>query len=263
MTVAVAIALLQAVVEMTFVSLALFGFVARGQPAPTFDVASVKPSSERVGPDYNNRISYLAAGISARNATIKRLVAEAYHLQLNQVLGPAWIDQNEYDLEAQAGSPSSKEQLSLMLRELLTDRFQLKLHSELRNMSVYDLVVAKGGPKIQPEKPGSAGPTSGNVFRGDMLRLADLIALQLTFPARSGDATHPVLAGGPQRPVLDKTNLPGTYSFVLDIKAEPDTDGFTLWQRILQDRLGLKLVSSRRDTPVVVIDMAVSVPTEN
>ena len=67
------------------ISLALSSSVALGQAsttAPAFDVASVKLSQRVVGPDYNNQLTYTPTGMTARNVTLKRLVAEAYHLQL-------------------------------------------------------------------------------------------------------------------------------------------------------------------------------------
>ena len=80
------------------ISFALSSAVAVGQvstTAPEFDVASVKPSQHLVGPDYNNQLSYAPTGITGRNVTLKRLVAEAYQLQLNQVLGQAgWTRTN-------------------------------------------------------------------------------------------------------------------------------------------------------------------------
>src|SRR5580704_16234824 len=90
------------------ISLALSGSLAFGQAsttAPAFDVASVKPSQHLVGPDYNNQLSYSPTGIIAKNVTLKRLVAEAYQLQLNQVLGPSWLDKNEFDIDAKAAGP--------------------------------------------------------------------------------------------------------------------------------------------------------------
>src|SRR6478736_5314600 len=67
-----------------------------------FDVASVRPSQRVVGLDYNNQIAYSPTGITARNVTLKRLIAEAYHLQLNQISGPDWLGRDEYDIEAKA-----------------------------------------------------------------------------------------------------------------------------------------------------------------
>jgi uncharacterized protein (TIGR03435 family) len=87
------------------ISLALSSSWVFGQAppaAPAFDVASVKVSQHLVGPDYNNQITYSPTGITARNVTLRRLLADAYHLQLNQVLGPSWLDRNEYEVDARA-----------------------------------------------------------------------------------------------------------------------------------------------------------------
>ncbi len=124
--------------------------VAQSAAAPAFDVASVKPCKHLVGPDYNNQITYSPAGFTGRNVTLKRLLAEAYHLQLDQVLGPSWLEQNEYDVDARAAEGKTREQMDLMLRGLIADRFKLTQHSETREMRVYELVVAKTGAKIRP-----------------------------------------------------------------------------------------------------------------
>jgi uncharacterized protein (TIGR03435 family) len=211
--------------------LALLNPTAFGQATsktPSFVVVSVKPSHRLAGPDYNNQIAFAEAGLRARNVTLKRLVAEAYRLQLSQVLGQRWLDQNEYDIEAQAGRAVSKEELIVMLRLLLEDRFGLRHHSETRNMRAYELTTDKTGPKIQPMKAGEEPIRgSGFHFRGDMRQLADLIAVQLTIPAPTA-ATVPARAGGASAPVLDKTGLSGIYDFVVDITPEPGADGFTI-----------------------------------
>ena len=74
--------------------------------APAFDVASVRPSQHIVGPDYNNQLTYSPNGIVARNATLKRLLAEAWRLQVNQIVGPEWLDRNEYDIQANSAAAS-------------------------------------------------------------------------------------------------------------------------------------------------------------
>jgi uncharacterized protein (TIGR03435 family) len=69
--------------------------VAQRENAVAFDIASVKLSGHPVGPDYNNQLTFSLAGLSARNVTLRRLVSEAYRLQLRLVIGPNWLDQNE------------------------------------------------------------------------------------------------------------------------------------------------------------------------
>ena len=146
------------------VSFALSSSVAFGQAstaAPAFDVASVKPSQHLAGPDFNNQLSYSPTGIIARNVTLQRLIAEAYQLQLNQVLGPSWLDKNEYDITQDSGI-RHEEQHALMLRSLVASD-QLTEHSEMREMRVYELVIGKTVPKFTEtamEKPQRQEPDS-------------------------------------------------------------------------------------------------------
>ncbi len=115
-------------------ALSLSGSAAFGQTnasTPAFEVVSVKPVQHIVGLDYNNQLTYSPNGLTARNVTLKRLVADAYGLQLSQVSGPSWIDHDEYDIDARTAGAATREQMTLMLRSLLADRFNLKQHSEL------------------------------------------------------------------------------------------------------------------------------------
>jgi len=235
---------------------------ACAQDAATFAVASVKPSARVVGPDYNNRFVFEPGAISARNATLRRLVAEAYGLQLRQVAGPAWLDQNEYDLDAKAGGPATPAQLRAMLPALLSERFGLKQHRETRKLKVYELVVDKGGPKIQPVEAGAASAAvAWPMFHGELNRFADLLAVQLSI-ATPDDPTRPGLAPATPPPVLDRTNLPGVYEFNAEVR--PDgSDMVTLWQRKLKEKLGLRLDSTTADVPVLVVDAAAKVPAAN
>ena len=105
--------------------------------APLFEITSVKRSQSSVGADYNNRLTYSQSAFNARNATLKALIVEAYRLQRSQVLGPAWIDQDEYDIEARSNGSSSHEQIATMLRGLLSERFNLRQHTENRVMRVF------------------------------------------------------------------------------------------------------------------------------
>ncbi|HEV2487435.1 MAG TPA: TIGR03435 family protein [Terracidiphilus sp.] len=243
--------------------LSSIGFSQAATKIPGFDVASVKPSQHPVGPDYNNQLRYSPAGIIARNVTLKRLVAEAYSLQVNQVLGPGWLDRNEYDIDAKPAVTSSREQITLMLRSLLAERFNLREHSETREMRVYELVIDKTGSKIHPAKEGeTVKQSAGFHFHGDLRQFADLLAVQFSIPAPMSP-NEPARAGGPLVPVLDKTRLPGIYDFSVNIRPELGTDMFTLWQRALRDQLGLGVESRKSSVTVVVVDEATRMPTEN
>jgi uncharacterized protein (TIGR03435 family) len=248
------------------ISFALSSSVGVGQvatTAPAFEVASVKPSQHLVGPDYNNQLSYSPNGIIARNVTLKRLVAEAYKLQLNQVLGPSWLDKNEYDIDARSAGAGTREQHALMLRSLVAERFKLTEHSEMREMRVYELVIGKSGSKIRPISEGET-PTAGAGFHfhGDLRQFADLLAVQLSIPALDNPA-EPARASASPISVLDKTGLPGIFDFSVDIHPELGTDMFALWQRALEDQLGLRIEGRRGNATVLVVDAAERIPTEN
>src|SRR5262249_10818201 len=160
-----------------FLSSAAFGQAVK---TVAFDVASVKPSQNLVGPDYNNQFAFSPVGITGKSVTLKRLIAEAYQVQLNQVVGPSWLDRNEYEIEARTEESARKDQLALMLQNLLGERFSLKQHRETRSMSVYQLVIDKTGPKIRPIKDGEVPKAgTGFYFHGDLRQLADLLAVQL------------------------------------------------------------------------------------
>jgi uncharacterized protein (TIGR03435 family) len=223
----------------------------------------VKPSQHFVGPDYNNQLTYSPTGITARNVTLQRLVAEAYHLQLNQILGPSWLDKNEYDVGAKAAGVGTRVQMALMLRSLVAERFKLIQHSEMREMRVYEMVIGKSGSKIRPMSDGeTATARAGFHFHGDLRQFADLLAVQLSIPA-SDNPGEPVRASASPISVLDKTGLPGIFDFSVDIHPELGTDMFTLWQRALEDQLGLRIESRKENVTVLVVDQAARIPTEN
>jgi len=71
--------------------------------------------------------------------TLKMLIAFAYRIQQFQISGgPAWIDSDRFDVEGKAEDPkASFDELRLMLRSMLEDRFSLKLHHETKESSVY------------------------------------------------------------------------------------------------------------------------------
>jgi uncharacterized protein (TIGR03435 family) len=248
------------------VALAQRGSLAYGQSlttVPVFDVASVKASQHPVGPDYNNQITYSANGMTGRNITLRRLLAEAYHLQQNLVLGPNWLDQNEYEVDARAAGPVTREQMDLMLRGLVADRFKLAQHSEEREMRVNELVVGSAGAKIHPVDGGEAVKAGGGFhFHGDMRQFADLLAVQLSIPAAE-NPNEPVRASGAPTPVVDKTGLAGVFDFSEEMRPELGTDMFAAWQRVLQEQLGLRIESRKGKVGVLVVDDAVKIPTEN
>lgn len=236
--------------------------------AQTFDAASVKPSRRTLGRDADSPVSLGAAGLNGRNVTLKRLIVEAYNLQPHQVSGgPKWLNDNEYDIDAKVDGPTTKENLRLMLRSLLADRFRLSVHSENKELHVYELVIDKDGPKIHAatdseSSAAKTGATGLRSFRGTLQQFANLLSVQLAIP-EVDDPGRPAISSGALVPVLDRTRLPGLYDIPVDLRPEAGGDMFTLWQRALQNQLGLKLESRKSKVEVLVVDRAEKIPVAN
>jgi uncharacterized protein (TIGR03435 family) len=243
-----------------------FAFLVPVIYAQSFDVASVKTSAKPVGPDYNNQITIGPSTFTGKNVTLKRLIVEAYGVTPPQVFaGPKWLDEAEYDVEAKADRPVPAEQLRRMLQPLLAARFHLASHRETRELKTYELVVDSSGPKIHPVKEGEGmpAPIGSRHFHGELPQLANLIAVQLSIPAATDDPSRPSMASGSPVPVFDKTGLAGTYDFDVEMKLEPGIPTFNLWQRVLQEQLGLKLESRKGPVEGIVVDSAERVPVAN
>jgi uncharacterized protein (TIGR03435 family) len=143
--------------------------------------------------------------------------------------GPAWIDSDLFTIDAKAESPQSWGTMNgPMLRALLQQRFNLKTHMESREIPVYELTIAKGGPKLQPSKrdcipfdpehpdvrlePGKPLPAlcgmsrlSGRGWEAFAVTMADFATL---------------LSNNADRKVVDRTRLSGIFDIHLDLSAE-------------------------------------------
>ena len=226
---------------------------------PAFEVATIKPAAP--SSDGHTHINYPPDDrFSATNITLPALMQWSYGVPQKQILdGPSWLSTTRFDIEAKVDPAEIKsltsEQISdlkrRMLQVLFADRFHLKLHQETRTLPVYDLVLAKGGAKLQPSQ--SKGKSIGfgkSHFNGEGLTTA-LIAEELS-----------LIAG---RIVVDRTNLTDRYDFKLqwtpDDATVTDNSAPSLFTAI-QEQLGLKLESAKEPVPVLVID-GIEQPTPN
>ncbi len=232
------------------------GGAALDQPAlaqPAFDVASVRPSKANIGHD--GAVSSDPGRLTIRNATLKRLVNEAYQVPYSQINGgPKWFDTQEFDLDAKADGPATLPEMRTMLRKVLVERFGLVVRSETQEQKVYALTVAKGGPKL----PGTAGTWR---FQGDLAHFAGVLAMQLAIPVVE-DPTRVSRVSGRPVPVVDRTGIAGEFHIQLEIRLDPALDAFTMWQRALQDQLGLRLEATRAPVEALFVEQA-SMPTGN
>lgn len=239
----------------------LAGSAAAQTPAPVptggpaFEVASIKASN----PDPSNPLSQLplimpqpGGRLVATNVPLRFLIMAAYELQQPNQLsgGPAALMSARFDITAKAagGAALGQKELMPLLRNLLSDRFKLKVHNESRELPSYDLMLTRGdgrlGPDIKPSKSDCSKMDELNAKRAEALSKGDLSAV-LPKPGEALTCTiAPNIAGGPMnlsvhgdgqeikqlvelltqlsgRPVRDKTGLTGRYDFdmKLDLQA--------------------------------------------
>jgi uncharacterized protein (TIGR03435 family) len=270
---------------------------AQTPQAPSFEVASVKPAAPngmdaamavlkgpaeeqmrfRGGPGSNDpgRIDYVGV-------TLKMLLKRAYDVAADQIVGPDWLETERYDIVAKLPSGVGREQLPLMLQELLAERFQIGLHRETKTLAVYSLTVAKNGPKLQP--PEKLPEYKDDEERKAAMRKSTSAALEARMAAMRrgehvpGRSIHMAsttmakltawLSSNLDRPVKDKTQLDGLYSFSLTWEpdgARPRGDeplGPSLVAAV-EEQLGLKLQRENAQVELLVIDKAQKVPTSN
>jgi uncharacterized protein (TIGR03435 family) len=251
----------RAALSIAGVALLPLALTAQSSPAPTprFDAASIRPANapepgraaKAMG--MAGRIETTPGRLSVRTATVQDLIDAAFGIEGYQVSGgPAWMYSERFAVAAKLADPAGREQLLVMLRTLLIDRFKLSVHRETRQLPVYALVVAKNGPKFRAMKPGTEStPTKTNHMGRDV---------DLPWLARF------LTRFGSDRPVIDKTGLTGKFDLDLDMDkiltpaaeaagGNPSNEAvFDGMANALPDRLGLKLVSMRAPIEVLVID---------
>jgi uncharacterized protein (TIGR03435 family) len=227
--------------------------------AAAFEVASIRPNSVwKSGGEGNSRskIEFTPDRLTMRNVDLSECIQWAYSVQFYRISGLNSLMPSRYDIFAKAEGPVAVSQLEAMLQDLLAKRFNLMLHRETKMLGVYELVSAKAGPRLPAPKAGgalSAARSSeslprvedGNlVFRGtSMPEFAEMLS-QL----RDID-----------RPVVDRTGIKGVFDITLKGAATAmlQPDGPSLFT-LVQEQLGLKLVSAKAPIEVLVVDHAES-----
>ena len=256
--------------------------------SPTFEVASVKPNKS--GEPFVSLGIQPGGRFTATNVPLRLLIRNAYQIQDFQLIGaPEWVNSDRFNIVAKAegdvppsapGGPPGP--MQLMLRALLAERFNLKMHAERRELPIYALILARddgklgaqlrpaavdcaavqaarrGGPPPTPPQPGERLPCGIRIGPGQMsggsLPLSQLATL---------------LAPSVQRVVVDRTGLSGNFDFDLtwtpdQIPQGPppagapglppiDPNGPSILTAV-QEQLGLKLDSTRGPVDVLVVD---------
>ena len=206
--------------------------------------------------------------IRYHGVTLKALLARAYNVNPDLVSGPGWLDSERFTIEARLPPDTNPDQVKLMLQRLLTERFGIRLHREVKETAVYRLKVAKNGPKLLP-------PEVEPTYRDDDERRAALDSraraglekaitdMKAGLPGSSLTRTGTTaqfaegLSSRVDRPVRDMTQVDGKYRF--ELKWGQDTSIYTA----IEEQLGLKLEAGKEAVEWLVVDKAEKTPTGN
>ena len=248
-------------------SAAVFGQTAppAAPSGPNFEVASVKPNlHSKAGGEGSRRQSVTVdpGRLTMINVTLQTCIRTAFEVRDYQISGPAWLEEERYDISAKAADAVPEKDLHLMLQRLLAERFRLEYHRQTKDLPAYVLTIAKGGPKFHESKTEGEfsvkplGRTVATVERASVAQLVDLLTQVM------------------RAPVLDETGLKAKYDITIDMTsyipenmqhgpgaAPPDFAGIAM--AVVQEQLGLKLESRKVASELIVIDHAEKAPTEN
>ena len=260
----------------------------------TFEVASVKPNKS--GENFIRFQNQPGGRFNINNAPLREIIRFAYQLQNFQIVGaPDWIASERFDVVAKAegdippAPPGTVGPMQIMLRNLLAERFGLKVRNETREMPRYDLVLARSDGRLGPQlsqsttdcqaifaaarRGGGPPPPPAPGERPQCgMRIGPGVLAAGAFPlSQLATALSPMV----QRVVVDRTGLTGNFD--AELKWTPDQlpqgpappgapplpavdpNGPSIFTA-LQEQLGLKLESVRGPVDVLVID-SVSQPT--
>jgi uncharacterized protein (TIGR03435 family) len=263
-------------VRMTWISvtvLAIFwtstsSLAVRTQKS-VFEVATIKPSINGGGVSggcrgidsklatNDIRVNVPLGRCVIRAARLSHLMSIAFDIPLQRISGfPDWDGPSRFDIEAKSEAPSTttEPQLLGMLQQFLTDQFKLTIRRDSKELPIFNLVVAKNGPKnLHPSDepgPSTMPQPPGLIFKGySMTRLAEFLSVM------------PSVA----RPVRDMTSMDGRFDFTLnalEAKSEDIADmkmQLARWDSVfsdLQQQLGLRLESAKAPVDTLVIEHA-------
>jgi uncharacterized protein (TIGR03435 family) len=266
-----------------------------GETTPSFEVATVKPAAADAR---GMRMQRLPDGFRMVNVELSVIVRNAYgaHSDAQLVGGPEALLDQRFDVEgkmdadtaAQLKAMSRDDQQrrnALMMQALLRDRFQLKMHVEMRELPVYALLVAKGGSKLQPSAPAPSSPSPAPEAGRPLPDLPDQLPqrpppgasymrvnstkAEMSVSGGTMEQLAGMLTGQDEtgdRVIIDKTGLAGKYDWHLEWAREEtgtesksadgspsDSDAPGLFTA-LQQQLGLRLEAQKGPVQVIVVD---------
>jgi uncharacterized protein (TIGR03435 family) len=224
---------------------------------PAFELATIEISR----PEEHLSIQVRGNRFTTTDTSLIDLLAFSYGLHAHQITGgPSWMETEKYDVlaEPEGKDKPKSNQLKLMVQNLLADRFQLAVHRETKELSVYSILVGKNGSKLP------AVSSDPNASPGVGFQLGAMTVKSATMADFAGFLQRYVM----DRPVVDQTKIEGRYDFSLrwtpdesqfpdrasQMTAPPgDADPPDLYTAI-QQQLGLKLQAVKAPVDVIVVD---------
>jgi len=242
-------------------SIALFAvvlFATSAAAQTSFDVATIRPSSGQVQFERSGSTHFAYGTLTLRDVPVSRCIELAYGIVPPLLFGPASLKDTHYDITAKAAPDTTPEQMHLMLRTLLKERFNLSFHTEKRELRVYELLVAPGGikPKLHPSAPGGETHHQNSA--------TGTVATSWTMTEFATYLSDPIGA-----PLVDKTGLTGPYDLSFDFTPYVDMgatdvrpDPIAVLKATLKGELGLDMVQRKDIVDVMVVDH-IDPPTGN
>jgi len=267
---------------------------AQPAAAPRFEVAAVKLNHSSDPPASNFPLGpgdvYIRNGglFNATGFPLSTYILFAYKVIGNQAQYllpqlPDWAKSERFDIQARVAGDPGKDQMRLMMRSLLANRFQLAIRYEQREVPVFAFILTKSGetgPQLRPHAAGADCPTEQAslatpavvkgtpAFCNGIYPLAPSAPGRVRFGGRNvtlGFIADTISAGtNLGRPMIDDTGLRGTFDFTLEwsldlsgpaqpVDAAPDPAGPS-FEQALRDQLGIKLQSQKSPMSVPVLD---------
>ena len=204
-------------------------------------------------------------------ATMIDLIATAYGVDAANVQGgPTWLERDRYDIRAKVPPKTTQDDIKLMLRALLTDRFHLVVKTGTAPMPTYILSAGPGKPKMtESDGTGEASciplPPPQNTPPGVPFYIT-VNCKKLTIAALA-DTLHDFAGGYLDQPVIDETNLAGAWDFTIKWTGRGDlekqgADGISIFTAV-EKQLGLKLELKTAPRPVFQVASVDETPTPN
>ena len=219
---------------------------------PDWEVVTVKPddpNSTEAGFSFHGR------RLEIDGKTAAQLLQYGYGLHQSQVLNaPDWMRTERWHVEGIAGVPGlpNREQMGSLVRKLLAKRFGLVMHHEQREMRVFALAEAKGGPKMTPsaDDPNALMQEHDSQNGGQATMRVKNVSM--------GELAGMLMRLFLDRPVIDQTGLKGRYDFTLRWATDDGTvtgaDAPPGLFTALQEQIGLKLEPVKATADVQAID---------